>query len=397
MIFAFGDCELDTERYEFRRGGEVLAVEPRVFDLLRFLAENAGRLVTKDEILERVWQGRAVSDSALSSQIKALRKAIGDDGRTQAIVRTVHGKGFRFEGEVAARDGTGPAAGTAATPGQRISFCRAADGTRIAYSLAGDGPPLVKTANWLNHLEYDWESLIWRHLMAFLSRDRTLVRYDERGNGLSERDLGDTSLDAYVSDLEAVVAAAGLDRFPLLGISQGCAIAIAYASRHPEKVSHLILHGGYASGWRVRSTAEEIAARNATLTLVRIGWGRENDAFRQLFTSQFFPGATLEQMQAFNELQRRTTSPENAYRLLESFSTIDVRGLLPSLRVPTLVTHCRGDARVAFDQGLELAAEIPGAQFMPLESTNHLVLEHEPAWVKFTDAVTRFLSPEGVA
>lgn len=275
---------------------------------------------------------------------------------------------------------------------QEIRFCTATDGTRIAWSTAGEGPPIVKSANWLNHLEYDWESPVWRHLMRFLAHGRTVVRYDERGNGLSDRELRDTTLDAFLDDLEAVVDAAGLGSFPMLAISQGCAVAVAYAARHPERVSRLVLHGGYAMGWRLRGDPDEIAAREAMLTLVRTGWGRETPAFRQVFTSLFFPEATAEQVRSFNELQLRSTSPENAWALLDAFSRIDVRPYLSQVRAPVLVTHCRGDLRVSFETGRALAASIPGARFVPLDSPNHLMLEHEPAWARFASEVDSFLA-----
>jgi len=277
---------------------------------------------------------------------------------------------------------------------QEIRFCTAADGTRIAWSTAGDGPPIVKSANWLNHLEYDWESPVWRHLMRFLAAGRTLVRYDERGNGLSDRELRDLTIDAFVSDLEAVVDAAGLQTFPMLAISQGCAVAIAYAARHPERVSRLVLHGGYATGWRLRGDANEIAAREAMLTLVRTGWGQETPAFRQVFTSLFFPQATAEQVRSFNELQLRSTSPDNAWALLDAFSRIDVRPYLSQVKAPVLVTHCRGDLRISFETGRLLAAGIPGARFVLLDSPNHLMLEHEPAWARFVSEVEAFLSAD---
>jgi pimeloyl-ACP methyl ester carboxylesterase len=191
---------------------------------------------------------------------------------------------------------------------QQIHFCTTHDGTRIAYATGGEGPPIVKAANWLSHLEADWQSPIWRHMLRGFARDHTFVRYDERGNGLSDWNYDDLSFNAWVDDLESVVEAAGLDRFPLLGISQGGAVAIAYAVRHPERVSHLILYGAYARGWAKRDSPEEIEQRQAQLTLVRLGWGKDNPAFRQLWTSLYAPDATPEQAQSFNDLQRISTS-----------------------------------------------------------------------------------------
>jgi pimeloyl-ACP methyl ester carboxylesterase/DNA-binding SARP family transcriptional activator len=274
---------------------------------------------------------------------------------------------------------------------QEIRFCTAQDGVRIAYATAGKGPPLVKSANWLNHLEFDWQSPVWRHLLHALARHHQLVRYDERGNGLSDWSAQNLSFDAFLNDLETVVDAAGLDRFPLFGISQGCAVSIAYAVRHPERVTRLILAGGYARGWRKRGSADEIARREALLTLTLQGWGQENPAYRQIFTSLYLPDATPEQASWWNELQRMTASPQNAYRLAEAFSEIDVRDLLGKVKVPTLVLHSRGDAVVPFDCGRELASGIRGARFVPLDSRNHLILEHEQAWPRFLAEISAFL------
>jgi pimeloyl-ACP methyl ester carboxylesterase/DNA-binding SARP family transcriptional activator len=275
---------------------------------------------------------------------------------------------------------------------QDIRFCRAGDGARIAYAVVGQGPPLVKTSNWLNHLEYDWESPVWRHIFRAFAERFTFIRYDSRGNGLSDWDAEDLSTDALVADLEAVVEATGLDRFPLLGISQGCSTAIAYAVRFPERVSKLVLYGGFARGWRLGTTPEYVAENEAMATLMRTGWGRNNPAFRQIFTSFFIPDASLEQMTWFNELQRISANGENAARLMSAFGMIDVSDQLAMVQTPTIVLHVRQDARVGFARGREMAAGIPGARFVPLEGRNHLILEQEPAWPRFLDEVTRFLA-----
>ena len=229
---------------------------------------------------------------------------------------------------------------------------------------------------------------MWREL----AREHTLIRYDTRGNGLSDWEADDISFDAFVSDLETVCEATKLERFAMLGISQGCAVSIAYAVRHPERVSHLVLYGGYALGRGRRPSSESQQEEDAAmLTLVRLGWGKENPAFRQLFTSQFVPGATKEQADWFNELQRLTTSPECAVRYMKATHEIDVTELLPQLKVPTLVMHARDDARVPFDDGRRMAAGIPGARFVTLQSKNHLILEHEPAFGRLLEEVRLFL------
>ena len=284
-----------------------------------------------------------------------------------------------------------------ATPAmeQQIRFCTAADGAQIAYATVGQGPPLIKTANWLNHLEYDWESPVWRHVLHGLAQGHQLIRYDERGNGLSDWDVEDISFEAFLSDLETVVDAAGIERFPLFGISQGCAVSIAYAVRHPERVSRLVLYGGFARGRSNRGSSKEGEQAAAMRTLMRQGWGQENPAFRQIFTSLFIPDATPEQASWFNNLQRITASPENAVRIREAMDILDVSELLPQVMVPALVLHCREDAVQPFNEGRRMAAGIPGARFVALEGRNHLILEDEPAWPRFLQEVEKFLAEDG--
>jgi pimeloyl-ACP methyl ester carboxylesterase len=242
----------------------------------------------------------------------------------------------------------------------------------------------------MSHVEFDWDSPIRRHWIAEFSRGRTLLRYDSRGTGLSDW-RAELSFEGFVDDLESVVEAAGLERFDLLGISQGAAIAITYAVRHPERVRRMVLLGGFTRGWAVRPDPEEAARREAMMTLTLAGWGMDNPAFRQMFTSLFVPGGSAEHQSWFNELQRRTTSPENAARLQAVSSIVDVSALLGQVTVPTLVAHSRDDAMVPFEAGRKLARTIPGARFLALDSRNHILLEEEPAWTRFIEAANEFL------
>jgi len=395
VLFVFGDHALDLNRRELRRGSDLIAVEPQVFDLLVYLVQNRDRVVTKDDLLEAVWGGRIVSESTLTSRINAARRAVGDSGEQQALIRTIARKGIRFVGAVRETDALAPSAKDAApAPGglrQDIHFCTVPDGVRIAYAEVGHGPPLVKTANWLNHLEYDWQSPVWKHLLHALASNHRLIRYDARGNGLSDWEVNDISFGAFVRDLESVVEATGLERFPLLGISQGCAVAVAYAVRHPGRVSHLALYGGFTRGRRKRGSIIDAEQSEAFLTLMRHGWGQENPAFRQIFTSLFIPDGTHEQMQWFNDLQRITTSPENAVRIRQAVDDIDVSDLLAQVNVPTMVLQCRNDAVQPFDEGRRLAAGIPGARFVALEGRNHIILASDPAWPRFIEEISNFL------
>lgn len=276
-------------------------------------------------------------------------------------------------------------------PKQQVRYCTSRDGTRIAWSAVGEGFPLVKTANWLNHIEFDWQSPVWRHWLRELTRENRLIRYDERGNGMSDWNVAELSFDSFVEDLETVVDAAGVDRFDLLGISQGAPVAIAYSLRHPGRIRRMALLGGYSRGWALRLEGDDLARRNAMVTLSRTGWGSDTPTFRQMFTSLYIPGGTPEQLGWWNELQRISTSPENAERLQMALGAIDVSAMLSSVAVPTLVAHSRRDHVISVDAGRELARGIPGAKFIELDSDNHVLLEHEPAWREFIAHVRGFL------
>jgi pimeloyl-ACP methyl ester carboxylesterase len=276
---------------------------------------------------------------------------------------------------------------------QTLRFCTSADGTRIAIASIGSGPPLVRAAHWLSHVEYDLQSPVWRPWLTELSRDHSYVRYDQRGCGLSDREVTDLSLDAWVSDLEAVVDALGLKRFPLFGMSQGGAVAIAYAARHPERVSHLIFFGAYARGSLRRGGNEVERLEAQTLVnLIRVGWGRSHSAFRQVFPNRFIPRGTPEQLRWWGDLEQVSANSDVAARTLEAFQQIDVSELAKTLSVPTLILHARGDVAVPFNEGRHLAALIPDARFVPLDSDNHVLLETEVAWPLFLGEIRAFLN-----
>jgi len=280
-----------------------------------------------------------------------------------------------------------------AVPQQQIRFASSSDGVRLAYAVSGRGEPtIVKAATWLSHLEADGESPVWRHLLREMSARGRFVRYDERGCGLSDRDVAELDFASWVRDLEAVAEAIAAPRFALLGLSQGGAVAIAYAVAHPERVSHLVLHGAYARGRLVRANTPEMRDEAETMChLAELGWGKDDPSFRQFFTTQFIPGGTPEQHRWFNEMERISTAPQTAARFMRVFNAIDVMALLPQVRCPTLVLHSRHDVRVPFDEGRLLASAIPGARFVPIDSSNHLLLESEPGWRHWLEAVRAFL------
>jgi DNA-binding winged helix-turn-helix (wHTH) protein/predicted esterase len=399
LSFFFEDYVLDPDRRELRCDGKLVAVEPQVFDLLVHLVQNRDRVVSKDDLIAGVWNGRIVSESTLGSRINAARKAIGDSGQQQRFIRTAARKGIRFIGTV--REGQMPSELAAPVPApvrnQEVTFCRAAEGVNLALATVGTGPPLIKTANWLTHVEYDWESAIWAPLLRQLATHSRLIRYDGRGNGLADRDVADISFPAFVRDLESVVEAVNVERSALLGISQGAAVAIDYAVRHPERVSKLIIYGGYAQGRYKRGTAAQAEMAQAFLAIMRHGWGDEHSAFMKAFSSLYFPSASPQQIKALVDLQRITTSAENAVRIRNACDGIDVVGLLPKVRVPTLVLHCRHDNVAPLEQGLLIARMIPHAKLVTLESDNHVLLAGEPAWQKLVDEIEAFLADGAVS
>jgi pimeloyl-ACP methyl ester carboxylesterase len=347
---------------------------------------------TAQTALVRLLRATGREREAAEQLERAQRRLVGFDVAPTAVVPQalqpiLHADGRIRTGHSSVRAGTG----THAPVRHTVRFCRTSDNVRIAYASAGDGPPLVWAAHWLSHLSFSWESPVWRHWTEEFAKDHCFIHYDERGNGLSDWATPDFSVDAFVRDLEAVADALGLDRFALIGSSKGGPTSIAYAARHPERVSHLVLYGTFAQGWRLQGDLARIERSEAMIALIRQGWAQDNPAFRQIFTSLFLPDANLEEMGWFNDLQRASASAENAARLLRSLGEFNVLDLLPAVEAPTLVLHCRDDASVPFAQGQLIASRIPRARFVPLESRNHVLLPRDPAWRNFVGEVRRFL------
>jgi pimeloyl-ACP methyl ester carboxylesterase/DNA-binding winged helix-turn-helix (wHTH) protein len=399
MLIRLSEHMIDTNRREISRDGDPVHVEPQVFDLLVYLIENNDRVVSKDDLFASVWGGRIVSDATLASRINAARNVIGDSGERQQQIRTIPRRGFRFIGTFSCEGDALPAGESAHKAKvdelelrQDVTFCRAADGTRLAMAAVGSGPILVKTGSWLNHLEFDWESPVFFPLLRNLARHSQLVRFDARGSGLSDWDIGDApTFDDMISDLETVVDALALEEFSLFGMSQGAAIAITYAARHPQRVKRLVLVGGYAQGRNKRGSESDARQAEAMMTMMRLGWGDEHSAFMQAFSSIYVPKGTPEQIEWFTQLQRKAASADNAVRLRTMFDNIDVSDVLSRVTTPTLVLHSRHDSVVPFEQGRMLAATIPDARFVSLESDNHVVLHGEPAWDRMMGEIERFL------
>jgi len=392
VLFEFDTYTLDTARRELRTGNANVAVEPQVFDLLEYLIRRRDEVVSRDDLIEHVWKGRIVSESALASRINAARRAIGDDGAQQALIKTISRKGLRFVGDVREAEPGTSATRTHDLKPQTITFCRTSDGVNLAIGRSGDGPLLLKTSNWLNHLEFDWQSPIWAPMFSRLSDHFSLVRYDGRGGGLADRDVEDISFDGFVRDLEAVAGTLEGARFALLGLSQGVATAVDYAVRNPKRVSHLILYGGYAQGRNRRGDAADQETAQTLLAMMRQGWGHDGSAFMRAFSSIYLPNGTAEQIGWFSEMQRMATSAEMAARLRNACDDIDIVDLLPRVTVPTLVIHARQDSVAPYAQGRSIATSIPHAKFVTLETENHVPLPGDPAWEKLLTEIQSFAS-----
>jgi pimeloyl-ACP methyl ester carboxylesterase/DNA-binding winged helix-turn-helix (wHTH) protein len=388
----FDEFVLDAATYELRRDGAAVPIEPQVFDVLAYLVDHHHRVVVREELMDAIWGPGYGSEGSLSTRIKEARRALGDTGESQHYIRTVRGRGYQFVAIPTALETAMAIQPRAPVISQRVAFTRAQDGVRLAYGVSGSGPPLVRAATWMTHLGYDADSAVWQHWVSDLSVRRTLIRYDERGCGLSDREVGAFEFEDWVRDLETVVDTLDLEHFPLLGLSQGGAVAIAYAARHPERVSKLVLLGAYAQGRSARAIGDsEHRLAQLDIDLARLGWERQDPAFRKVFAAQFQPRGTREDWDDFDRFQRRTTSPENAVRFLEQFAAIDVLDAAHDVRCPTLIVHSRNDHRVPHRCAHQLASAIHDSRLVTLDSDNHLLTAHEPAWPRFLDEVEHFL------
>ena len=394
------DCELPNQsNYMIWLEGQRDALSRSKSRLCQRFAEDAEITpLTRTKWAERWLREEPFSQEGARCAVEAKRAAVGKVAATNLAKKlTQHFRDAEIEPPVLLGTSvTVESAPALPTPTQRIRFVKTSGGVSLAWASVGDdkSPPLVKAANWLNHLELDWNAPIWSPLFRELAQSYHFIRYDERGCGLSDWDLAEITFEKFVDDLKQVVDAARLDQFPLLGISQGAAVSIEFAARYPERVSKLILFGAYDCGWRHTAKSDEVSEREAVMVLTGTGWGSDNPVYRHLFSRTFMPDANAEELEWFDEFQRTTTSPKNAVRFLEAFSTIDVRDRLAEIQCPTLVVHSRGDLRIPFTTGRSMASRIPNAQLAGIDSNNHLLLGREAASVEFVDLVRNFLKSD---
>jgi pimeloyl-ACP methyl ester carboxylesterase len=390
--YFFGNYVLDVDERRLLRENEEIRLRGKLFDTLRVLVENAGKLIRKDAFMESVWPDSVVEDNNLDYCISQLRKLL-DPAK---YIETVPRHGYRFTAEVTTLSPTRrlvrlqPADQSHDVPDQQVQFFTTSDGARIAYHVGGQGPVLVRTIHWLNHLDFEWKTPLRRQWLSEIMCHNTLVRYDQRGSGLSDWNISDFSFERTVRDFEELVDAAGLEKFSILGGCQGAAVGIAYAVRHPERVNKLVINGTFANGWPAPGPGAQ-EHLEAMLTLIRSGWGRDNPAFRQLWTTLFRPDADSVEVAWLNELQRITSSPENAARMIAEFPNIKILDMLPKISCPTLVLHSRDDGAVPVQEGKLIAARIRGARFVELPSRSHMVAPGDTGWEQLVQEFAAFM------
>jgi pimeloyl-ACP methyl ester carboxylesterase len=349
-------------------------------------------MVTHDQIFSEIWQNRIVSDSTISARINAVRTAVGDTGKEQRIIKTIPRRGFQMVVSVQKETDSSEPSQSTPLSRQTIRFCTSNDGTGIAYAISGHGPPVMRAGHWLTHLELDWHSPVFRPMVDALSRDHTLVRYDQRGTGLSDRTTPEFSVQAFAKDMKAVADAAGLARCPIVASSQGAPTAIQFAVNNPGRVSHLVIWGGYAEGWAVRDGGANSAASDPFGALIQSGWGHADSAFMSAFTALFFPDATNEQINNMVATQIASASPDIAAKLRAALISIDVSGILDRVQAPTLVIHANNDSVHPLSQGRLLASRIPNAEFLIVDSNNHIALPQERVWQDMITATLDFIN-----
>jgi pimeloyl-ACP methyl ester carboxylesterase len=390
--YLFDTYLLDVDERRLLRDNEEIRLRGKLFETLRVLVENAGKLVRKDAFMESVWPDSIVEDNNLDYCISQLRKLL----HPAKYIETVPRHGYRFVAKITTPKPLGRlvqlerSVQPSDAQDQEIEFFTTSDGVRLAYTIGGQGPVLVRTIHWLNHLDFEWKSPLLQQWLSKIMRHNTLLRYDQRGSGLSDWNVSDFSFERTVQDFEELVDAAELEEFAILGGCQGAAVGIAYAVRHPERVKKLIINGAFANGW----PAPAPGARehlDAMLTLIRSGWGRDNPAFRQLWTTLFRPDADSVEAAWHNELQRISSSPENAARMMAEFPKIKILDMLPKISCPTLVLHSREDGAVPVQEGKLIAARIRGARFVELPSRSHMVAPGDRAWELLVQEFSTFL------
>lgn len=392
MEHHFADCTLDDARLTLTRGGNAVAVEPKVFDLIHLLVRNAGDLVTRDRMVDEVWGGRIVSESAISACIAAARKAVGDTGKAQAVIRTVARRGLMLVAEVSAEAVAPAAVAAPAIPAavQRIRYCRSEDGRAVAYAVSGEGPPVMRFGPpSLQDLEIEWALGLHRSWVSSMALHTRYLRFDNVGSGQSERVLRDVDFEIEARDAAAVADAAGFDRFAAVSYSGGCLPALTFAALYPERLTRLAIVGGFVEG-RSRRSAD--ASPDALRGMIAEGWARPESAFAIGFATAYFPEGPTEETREVLRMTQAACPPEMMLRVRDAANNATVAHLLGQVRCPVLILHARDDSVHPLSQAQQLAAGIPGAELVVLETANHVPLHDSPCWESYNRTLAEFLT-----
>jgi pimeloyl-ACP methyl ester carboxylesterase/DNA-binding winged helix-turn-helix (wHTH) protein len=388
MRYEFSDCVLDAAQHVLMRGGVAVPVEPQVFDLLLLLVRNPDRLISRDEMIEVVWNGRIVSESAISARIAAARKAVGDNGKAQAIIRTVARRGLQMVGTVHSDAPITPAASPDISA-PRIRYVQNEDGKSIAFSVIGSGTPVLRMSHMLTHIEAEWRLPTERAFFETIAAHHRVLRFDPVGFGLSDHDLLEMDYTRVARDIDRVADAAGFDRFAILSESGGCVPAITYAALYPDRVSKLITVGGYAEGRVVRADAQTTEPLRA---LIDAGWDTPDSPFTTSMLMSYFPEGPIEVIRNYAQMMQQAAPKQNVLRLRDATNSASLMALLPKVRCPTLVIHGRGDAVHPLSEARKLAAGIPGAELAVLETANHMPMQGNAVWDHYMATILEFLN-----
>ncbi len=396
MIYFFAGYSLDTERLVLSLDNNEIPTEPQVFDLLRLLVENAGTVVTKDTMMDVVWNGRIVSEATVSARINAARKAVGDDGKRQAVIKTVSRRGLELVVPITTIDAV--ADNPQELPGalrQTVRYTKSKDGARLAWASFGEGPALLYGGHYLTHLELEWSGGVFRKNIEDISKNHTMVRFDARGTGLSEESPQSRSLTSFVEDMEAVVEAAQLTRFPIVATMQNTIVALHYAARHPEKVSRLVLHNAYCDGRGVREGHKQNSEEDPFYTLMRDGFKFRQPAFVQAWAALFLPDTSRDDIEELVEFVTHSITPENAARNRLAIDQFSAASVLDKIKAPTLVIQARNSAVHPISEGMKLASGINGAEFLVVDTGSTINLPSNPTYDEQIEAIQEFLAREG--
>lgn len=392
MIFSFLDFELDSKNLHLTRRGEPVPVEPQVFDLLLLLVQNAGKLITKDRMMEVVWDGRIVSEATVSARINAARKAVGDDGTKQAVIRTVSRRGIELIVPVTIDRQAAPSTPEPSRPTQQtIRYAKSDDGTLIAYTSHGQGPKALYAGHFLSHLELEWASTPTRTVLNDISNGRTLVRYDIRGSGLSDNDPADMGIQKQVDDLAAVADAAGLDRFPLVAVLQSSITALHFAAQNPNRVSRLVLLHGYCDGRAVRNSDRAYPEEDPFFTLMRDGFKTGSAAFVKAWSALILPDSEATEVKEVHDILQAATSLEQVIKSRMAIDQFSAKDILSKVSVPTLIIQSRNNEIHPFSEGRKLAGGIKDAEFAVMESSDGMCVPSSPTYRQQIDVINEFL------